>query len=101
MQSAKIYLLVPHYGETTTALNQHYDARRHHGPDLALRPGEEGVHVGAAPAVVVRLAHVVPVGEEPPRLLMAEIFLARRKYIYQENIFHPLKNIYYVENILN
>ena len=65
--------------ETTTGLNTDYDAGRHHGPDLALRPGEEGVHVGAAPAVVVRLAHVVPVGEEPSRLLVAQKFLSRRK----------------------
>ena len=89
-----MYVLVHNYGETTTGLNSDYDASGHHGPDLALRPGEEGVHVGAAPAVVVRLAHVVPVGEEPPRLLMAEIFLARRKYIYQEYIFHPLKRYF-------
>ena len=39
-------------------------------PDLALLGAEERVHVGAAAAVVVGLAHVVPVREEPSRLLI-------------------------------
>ena len=38
-------------------------------PHLALLEAEERVHVGAAAAVVVRLANIVPVRKEPPWLL--------------------------------
>ena len=38
-------------------------------PHLALLEAEERVHVGAAAAVVVRFANVVPMGEEPSWLL--------------------------------
>ena len=38
-------------------------------PHLTLLEAEERVHVGAAAAVVVRFANVVPMGEEPPWLL--------------------------------
>ena len=38
-------------------------------PHLALLEAQERVHVGAAAAVVVRFANVVPMGEKPPWLL--------------------------------
>ena len=45
---------------------------------LTLRLRQEGVHVGPAAAVVVRLAEVVPVREEPPLLTQLATAVFRR-----------------------